>query len=142
MISTSDIVLNSYVNFNLYAPAILGTGYERAKILAILDSDSANAYIPAAQLHASVYASLPAQTPDDYTAYPYLKILTASGEKTAVGLPWIQDASFVVNAAAKMTVVFDSVDPADQTKVTQALAAVGIYNFKVTLASPNAAPSP
>lgn len=141
MISTSVIVLGSYVNFSLYAPAILGAGYEQAKVLGILDYDSANALIPAAQLHASVYPTLPPGTPNDYTAYPYLKILTASGTKTAVGLPWIQDSSYVVNQAAKMTIVLDSVDPDDQNKVTQALNAIGLSNFTITLSAP-VAPTP
>jgi len=136
MISTASIVLNSYVNFTLANAAILGNGYSDAQVLGILDYDSANAYGNMAQLHAAIYPSLPPGTPNDYTAYPYLKILTASGQKTAVGLPWIVDSSFVIQQAAKLTIVLDSVNPADQTNIKLALSALGLTNFTITLAAP------
>jgi PKD repeat protein len=142
MISTSTIVLNSYVNFNCYAPAVLGNGYQDVEVLAILDYDSANAYINAAVLHASVYPSLPQGTPNDYTAYPYLKIRTNSGKATAVGLPWIIDSSYQVQNAAKMTIVLDSVSPEDQENVRIALSSIGLSNFTITLSAPDVSPSP
>jgi hypothetical protein len=136
MINTDTIVLNSLVNFSQYAPAIIGQGYQGAKILAILDADSANAYINTATVHASVFPFLPAGTPNDPTGYPYLKIKTASGQTTAVGLPWIQDDSFVVQTAAKLTIVIDSVSPADQNNITAMLAALNITNFTITSSAP------
>jgi PKD repeat protein len=142
MISTSTIVLNSYVNFNLYASAVLGNGYQDVEVLAILDYDSANAYINAAVLHASVFPSLPQGTPNDYTAYPYLKIRTNSGKATAVGLPWIIDSSYQVQNAAKMTIVLDSVSPEDQENVRIALSSIGLNNFTITLSAPDVSPSP
>lgn len=134
MISTASIVLPSTVNFSQYAPAIIGAGYEGARVLAILDADSASAYIDAAAIHASIYPALaPQGTPNDYTAYPYLKLKLASGQTTAVGLPWIIDASYVVVQTAKMTIVLDSVSPTDQNNVKAALSAIGLSNISITL---------
>jgi hypothetical protein len=144
-IATSTIVLNSYVDFNMYAPAILGTGYEDAQVLAILDYDSANNYIDAAVLHASVYPALLAanvSVANDYTSYPYLKIRTAGGQVTAVGLPWIIDSSYVVQEAATMTIVLQSVNPADQNNVKLALTAIGLSNFTITLSAAPTSPTP
>lgn len=133
MINTADIVFQSIVNFNQYAPAIIGNGYDGAKVLAILDADSANQYINTATVHASIYPLLPAGTPDDPTAYPYLKLKLASGSVTAVGLPWIVDSSWVVQDRAKLTIVMDSVDPDDRNRITAALVALGFNDFTVTV---------
>lgn len=144
MLSTSSIVLNSYVNFNCYAPAILGTGYQGAEVLAILDYDSANRITPnLAVLWASVYPSIQAQGyVNDYTKYPYLKLRTSNGTMVAVAFPWIQDTSFLVQQAASLTLVIDSVNPADQANITAALASIGITNFTITSAAPVTSPTP
>lgn len=135
MLATSSIVLGSIVNFSQYAPAVIGQGYQGATVLAILDWDSAQAYINPATVHAAIYPSLPAGTPNDYRAYPYLKIKTASGQTTAVGFPWIQSSSYVVQSAAKLTIVIDSVDPEDQNNIKAALSALGFTNATITISS-------
>lgn len=141
MISTSSIVLNSYVNFSCYAPAILGNGYQNAEVLAILDYATANIFIDAAVLHAGVYPSIQANgVPNDYTKYPYLKIRTASGQVTVVGLPWIVDASYVVETAVQITLTINSVSPADQNNIKLALAAIGITSFIMAVGAAPAAP--
>jgi hypothetical protein len=135
MLATSTIVLGSIVNFSQYAPAIIGQGYVGATVLAILDWESAQAYINPATVHASVYPSLPGGTPNDFTAYPYLKIKTASGQTTAVGFPWIIDSSYQVQTAAKLTIVVDSVSPSDQNNIKAALSALGFTNATITITS-------
>lgn len=133
MINPATIVFQSIVNFSQYAPAVIGAGYEGAKVLAILDADSANQYINTATVHASIFPYLPAGTPNDPTAYQYLKLKLSSGETTAVGLPWIEDSSWVVQTRAKLTIVMDSVDPDDRNKITAALVALGFNNFAISV---------
>jgi len=135
MLATSTIVLGSIVNFSQYADAIIGSGYTGATVQAILDWETAQAYINPATVHAAVYPSLPAGTPNDYRAYPYLKIKTASGQTTAVGFPWIKDSSYVVQQAAKLTIVVDSVSPQDQNNIRAALSALGFINATITISS-------
>lgn len=135
MLATSAIVLGSIVDFSQYSPSVIGTGYKGATVLAILDWESAQAYINPATIHASIYSSLPAGTPNDYQAYPYLKIRTASGNVTAVGFPWIQDSTYQVQTAAKLTIVVDSVSPADQNNIKAALAALGFINATITVSA-------
>lgn len=132
MINPATIVFQSIVNFSQYAPAIIGSGYEGAKVLALLDADSANQYINTATVHASIFPYLPAGTPNDAAAYQYLKLKLSSGETTAVGLPWIDASSWVVQTRAKLTIVMDSVDPDDRNTITAALVALGFNNFSVT----------
>jgi hypothetical protein len=135
MLATSAIVLGSIVNFSQYAPAVIGQGYTGATVMAILDWESAQAYINPATVHAAVFPSLPNGTPNNFQAYPYLKIKTASGQVTAVGFPWIQDASYLVQQAAKLTIVVDSVSPTDQNNIRAALSALGFINATITVSA-------
>lgn len=131
MLNTSTIPLNAIVSFELYASSVLGSGYQGAKILAILDADSAFAYIDPPAMHANVYSSLPAGTPDAYDGYNYLKLKLASGQVTAIGIPWIKDETFAVSSTRKMQITIDNVSPADQNKVLLALSGAGFGVNKV-----------
>lgn len=133
MLSQNQIALFSYISFNYYATSVLGSGYTNAQVLAILDADTAKLYGPVAEIHANVYPSLPAGTPNDYTAYPYLKLRLTDGNIVVAGLPWIVDASYVVNQTQTMTIVLQSISPDDQNNVKAALSAIGLSNFTVTL---------
>ena len=139
MLSYSSIVIGSVVNFSMYAESILGSGYKGATVLAILDAGSASDYINPATIHASIYPILPKGTPNNYKDYLYLKIRTNSGQVTAVGLPWIDDSTYAVQQAAKMTIVLDSVDPSDQANVAAALSALGFTDaaISISLSSPS-----
>lgn len=125
MLSTTAIPINAIVSFELYASSVLGTGYQGAKILAILDADSAFAYIDPPAMHANVYPSLPAGVPDAYDGYSYLKLKLASGQVTAIGIPWIKDDTFTVSTTRKMQITIDNVSPDNQNKVLLALSAAG-----------------
>jgi PKD repeat protein len=144
MLSTSTIVFNSYVNFNCYAPGVLGNGYQGAEVLAILDYDSANKITPnLATQWASVYPSIQQYGyVNDYTKYPYLKIRTSNGTVTTVAFPWIVDSSYVVQTAAQLTIVIASVNPADQANIEAALAGINITNYTITSSAPGTSPTP
>lgn len=133
MISTSGIQLFSYVTFSLYGSATLGNGYTNVKVLGIIDGDTAGLFAPVATIHADIYPLLPAGTPSDFNAYPYLKLGLNDGSVTAIGLPWIVDASFVVSQNRTMTITLPSLTPDDQNRVTAALSAIGMKNFTVSL---------
>lgn len=133
MLSTTQISLFSYISFSLYAPAVLGNGYQNAQVLGILTADDAVKYNPVATIHADIFPSLPAGTKDDYTSYPYLRLKLDDGNQVAIGLPWIIDSSYVVNNTQKLTIVVASTTPDDQNRIKAALSALGIQNFTVEL---------
>lgn len=126
MLAIADIPLNSTVSFDLHPAAILGASYKRAKILAIVDADSTPYFgLDAAAMHANVYPTLPGGVPNDHRAYMYLKLKLASGQITCVGIPWIVDASMVVETTRKIQITVDNVTPEQQNLIVQALSANG-----------------
>lgn len=134
MLTPQDIVLDSTVSFDLYAPQVLGTGWKNAKTKSILDADDVRFLgIDPAAMHANVYPSLPAGTPNDFRAYKYLKLVLASGEVTAVGLPWIKQDTYVVSTNQKMIVTIDNVSPDMQNSIRLALSAIGVSVYDVQL---------
>lgn len=125
MLNPSTIKLNSTVDFEYYAPAILGIGQKNAKVLAILDAETASIYINPQLMHANVYAHLPPETPNRFDSYPYLKLRLASGQTTAVGLAWIRDDSWTEIAIASLQFTINGVRPDQRAIILQALAANG-----------------
>ncbi len=125
MLSTSQITIGSTYNFEMYAPAILGTAYKNVKVVAILDADSAQAYINPVLMHRNVYPHLPAGVPNQYNGYSYLKLKLASGKYTAVGIPWIRDETFTEIATTSLRFTIQNVSPDDRNTIMKALSANG-----------------
>lgn len=126
MLTPQDFTIGEVISFNFYPAAILGTGYQNAKVLAILDMGTVVVlgFDPAA-LHANVYATLPAGVPNDPSQYQYLKLLLANGQTTVVGIPWIIDSSLTVASVSSIQFTVTNVSPSDQNTIIQALAAAG-----------------
>lgn len=125
MLTISQLVLNSTVSFDLHPSQLLGTGYKRAKLLAIMDAATAAHWIDPVAQHANVFPTLPVGTPNRYDAYPYLKLKLASGDITAIGLPWIKDETFVVATTRSIRITIDDVSPTDQENIMLSLSANG-----------------
>lgn len=125
MLSLSNITLNSVVSFELYAESILGINRRNVKILGILDAQDASRYIEPVTMHAAVYASLPDDTPNDFSAYPYLKIKLESGETEAIGLPWIRDESYEEIALSDLQLRLNNISPSRRADLMNLLAANG-----------------
>lgn len=125
MIRPHDFQLGSLVSFELHPFQILGPGHTRAKVLAILDHETASRWIDVAALHANIYPTLPSTTPNDYRQYPYVKLRLSSGEDTCVGLPWIVDGSLVTHTNVNLQFTMDNVEPEDQDRILAVLAAAG-----------------
>lgn len=126
MLAISQIPFNGVVSFDLYPSALLGTGYKNAKVLGIVDSESCKYFgvDPQAQ-HVAVYPTLPSGTPNAANQYPWLKLQLASGNITAIGLPWIVDSSFEVVSSASMRFTVAGVAPGQQNRILEALSAIG-----------------
>lgn len=132
MLNLQDIPLGATVSFEFWPVAALGTGYKNAKVLAILDADTARtAGIDPVAWHANVFPTLPVGTPNKYDGYYYLKLKLANGQITAVGIPWIKDETFAEVTTKSLRLTIDNVAAADRNKVIEALAASGFTAVNV-----------
>lgn len=121
-------------SFDVYPSALLGTQYSQVVILAILDADSVRFLnIDPAAMHAKVYATLPAGTPNDPYQYQWLKLRLTNGTMTAIGIPWINPNSIAINTTSTITAVFEDVSPTDLNIIRTMCAANGYNNVAITI---------
>lgn len=127
MLNQSDIVLGATVTFDLYPFAIFGTTIKNAKVLSLLDAQTAMQLgHDCRALHLQVYPSLPAGTPDDYDKYFYLQVLLPSGQKAVFGLPWIKSETYKTEVVRDIVIRLNGVSPDKQNMILRALANIDV----------------
>lgn len=132
MADQTHFTIGSNYDFNSYAPAILGS-FSNVKVLGIVDHSSVRQYIDPAVYHIKVYGNIPAGTPDDYRQYYYLVIQHPNGNKTAVGLTWIDASSIVNKGLATVVATISNVDPANVQLIRRALSAHGFNEVDIVV---------
>lgn len=120
--------INSTYTFRLYANAILGSGYSKAKVLAILDYSTAMQLQDVQAVHAQVLPLLPSGTPIDPAKLIYLKIRTSSDAVVVLALDWISSQP-VLDDATEVTVTISNISTADLPRISAALKANGFNSF-------------
>ncbi len=130
MLTIDQLQLGSTVKFDLYNSQVLGNGYANVQAVAVLDQETANYFIDTVAMHANVFPQLPAGTPDDPSAYKYLKIKISKDKSTVVGIPWIKDDTYAVLSNRKIQITFTG-DQAAQQRMVEALSANGFTGFDV-----------
>jgi len=111
-------------SFEVYAVGVLGTNFKNVKILAIFDQDTAESQgLDTRAMHAQVYPSLPATTPNNPGRYNYIKILMPSGEKQILGLAWIIGSTIAVVNRGKWIVELDNLGSDRENDILKALSA-------------------
>jgi hypothetical protein len=120
-------------NFDVYPTVILGDDFNNVTILAILDYETAlqTADIPA--IHTNVFPYLPTGIPDDPSQYDYVRIRTASGAATILGIPWINLDTLELVESRRMTVKIEGVNSSDVERVRIALVQNGFSNIEIIL---------
>lgn len=122
-------MINKIVSFNLYPASIITTTFERVKILAILDADSALAMgIDVQSQHINVYPTIAEidRPENNFRSYQYLKLKLPNGDITAIGIPWINGA-ITIHTNQRVRADIDDVGPQDLDKIRKVLIANG-YN--------------
>lgn len=125
MFDLTDI--SKVVSFEVYPSAILGTTFDRVKILAFLDAASAQQFIDPATMHANVYPTLPVGVPNRFDSYTYVKLQLENGTITCLGLPWIIQSTVVYETNVTYQITVSQAHGDDYEKIRQALIANG-YN--------------
>ncbi len=123
-------------SFDVHAPAVLGNGFKNVTVLAVMDQESANQLIDTQSLHVNIYPYLPEGTTNRPDGYNYLKIRTANGEVTVLGIPWINEASIVHVVSNSVTVKIGNVQASDLPAIRDALMQNGFTALDIRLDDP------
>ena len=129
---TERFKLKDTISFDTLAPSILGTKFERVKVLGVLDSASAAQLgVDVVAMHRNIFPLLPAGTPDQIDAAPYLKLQLANGTFTAVSLNWINLDTVTVFESTSAAFTVSNIGPSDITRITDILKANGYSSLEV-----------
>lgn len=122
----ADFAIKGVYSFNVYPVARLGTNFANVTVMGEFDQATANAQgFDTAAEHAAVYNTLPAGTPNDPSAYNYIKIKLPSGATQILGVAWIVENSIEIVNLGTITVKISNVNSSDTEKVRKALASNG-----------------
>ena len=131
----ADLPIGTVVTFDTYAPAVLGTEYKDCRVMSHLDADTVRMLgnDPAAR-HANIYPSLPqGQTPNDYTAYYYVKLMMINGSVEYLGIPWIRKETIKTRQISTAVLTFEDVGQDDLQEIVEQCSAAGYRPTKVEL---------
>lgn len=125
-----DLEIGSAYNIPMLAPAVLGTSYKGATVKGLLDYSSAVQITDVAAIHASVLPLLPAGTPSDPTELIYVKILTSTGQITAIALNWISQQPTLITSTTQIVTV-TNINQSQVAALAAALVANGFPSFTI-----------
>lgn len=122
--------LKQAYNFVLRAPALLGTGYQNAVVMAIMDYDSAKVIQDVIPLHRAAYPYLETGTPRDPKDLLYIKLKTVSGEIRIVAMDWLAGEPVVVTTQT-LKITLANVAVSDIAILKQVLIQNGFNEFEI-----------
>lgn len=117
-------------SFNVF-PNIIKDDFTNVKILGVLSYDTAMGF-NLAEMHEKVYPTLPEGTPNDYTAYNYLLVRFPNGKTSAIGLPWIEEASVRIYSTMDIVVRIRNKGVEDIDTLRMILAANGYQDVTIS----------
>jgi hypothetical protein len=126
-----QIDIGKIYTFNTTAPSMLGTTVKNAKLIAIMDYQTAVQYDNIDLKYRSIYPLLPNGTPDRPDSSIYYRFLSESGEKIILADVWIQSDTLETVSHVSFQVTFTDTTYSDITKVKDALNALGYLNFQI-----------
>ena len=124
-------LVGKIVSFSLYAPAVLGNGYNNVRIIGIVSAPVARTFDDIVAKHSQVYGSLPPGTTDNYTAYEYILIEDANGVTIPIGVPWVNGS--ITEFVSSMTyVAFPNLTAARRQELEYILKSNNFNDFDIT----------
>lgn len=125
MLTQDQLPIGSVVSFDLWPAQIIGATIKNARVLAIVDGETARLWGDARAMHAAVFPTLPAGVPNRFDGYNYVRLQLQSNEKIVIGLPWIKDASLQLATVGRVQVILEGVSQTDYVRLTKALSSNG-----------------
>jgi hypothetical protein len=117
--------------FNTVAPSILGTSIKNAKLVAVLDYQTALSFDNIDLKYRSIYPLLPANTQDTPELNIYYRFQTESGEKIIMADIWIQESTIETIEHVNFQILFTQASMKDIPRIKDALNAMGYLNFQI-----------
>lgn len=126
----STLIINNHYNFSVYANSILGTSYRNARLVSIMDYNTALKFDNIVLQHNRVYPYLPANTLEDATKYTYYKFRVGNRDVVLADV-WIEESSIELSTGTDFNVKLINVSSSQLGTVRDQLRLLGI-SFIIT----------
>lgn len=137
MPSINEIQIGQRFSFEVYPSSVLGNNFKDVRLEGRLSARLAISYgVDVVSMHANVYPTLPAGTPNDPMQYEYIRIQYPSGEFMVLGVPYIRPETIMVSTGGIIDLSFQDKTQADLERILQALSANGFKPDLVNLRQP------
>lgn len=119
------------VSFKLHTKLIPDI-YDRVVVLGIVGHAIANVttHDDINAIHSNIYGTLPVGTPVNAMDYDYLLVETTTGERKAVGIPWIIEPVEIIDQQG-LRITIPKASNADASAIRNALLSRGIVEFEI-----------
>ena len=126
MTTLSEVQIGQRFSFQVYPTAIIGNSFADVTMEGNISADIARAYgFDIYSMHANVYPTLPAGTPNDPTQYSYVMVRMANNERQIIGVPWIRQDSITISTGGTFQLTFSNKTQLDLERAIAALSANG-----------------
>lgn len=118
--------------FNTNAPSLLGASLVNAKLLSIMDYETARQYDNIDLRYRAIYPSLPLGTADKSKSTIYYRFQSQSGEKVVFAHEWIELGSVQVVEHITIQVLLTEASMEDMGRLRNILNANGYTKYNIT----------
>lgn len=118
--------------FNTLAPSVLGVTIKNAKLLSILDYDTALQYENVELKYRQVFPLLPNGTVDDAKSTVYYLFLAENGEKVIIAESWVDELNITLIEHINLLVSLPNVSLNDITSIRDVLNSMGYTGYEIT----------
>lgn len=125
------MIISTVYTFNTNAPALLGIEIKNAKLISILDYDTAIIFEDITTKYRQIFPLLPNGTPDDPRSCLYYRFKSESGEFIILADQWInmQSVEAIDAVTLQVTIAHAVVD--DIRRIRDALNILGLRSFDI-----------
>ncbi len=128
----TSALIGQYVSFNVHPSTLLGNGFQRVKVLAILDGETAALFTDIYPQHAAVYPTLPPGVQNDPLKYSWVKIQFENGGVQVLGIPWVDSSTVTVVTATDINVIIRGAAVEDIPLIRNAINAAGFNTIEIS----------
>lgn len=123
--------ISEVYTFNTNAPALLGVEIKNAKLISILDYDTATIFEDVTTKYRQIYPLLPNGTPDDPRSCLYYRFKSESGEFIILADQWINSDSVEAIESVILQVTITDTVVEDIKRIRDALNILGLKSFEI-----------
>lgn len=117
--------LNKHYNFSLYPNSVLGTVYQNAKLVSILDYNIALKFSNIELLHKQIFPYLPPGSNPNHLEYTYY-LFKYNDKDIVIADAWIIESSIIEKDGLNYTIRLNNISSAQYNAIRDQLRLLGI----------------